>query len=379
MGKPIDITYSIVDNSLRARTLNIDTADSKPTYPAAVEMFPSIVNMQAYYGKDTDNNGTVDARNRTAPTTNAEWLQVIAVRLAVVARSTQMEKEDVTHANLLWDVGTSITMADTEDCTLATTASKCLRLKIDHRTTGNATATASSTRWSRCATCCGTHDRRPQDRSRASARRAQRGISLLFSLMALVIIGPGAVALTRSVDTGTLVMGNLSFKQDAVTASSNAAEEAIAWLAANNIDKKLEDDIPEKGYYASAREQVDPLGTRTSTGNKLPLIDWEGNDCAGVPSATYTTCDVLPVAGTDVNGNKVKWVITRLCKDTGTAGGSNYCTRPAMAATSTAVERGELQPGGRISRALASPFYRVIVRVQGPRNTTSFTESLVHF
>lgn len=216
-------------------------------------------------------------------------------------------------------------------------------------------------------------------RARRFARRAQRGISLLFSLMALVIIGLGAVALTRSVDTGTLVMGNLSFKQDAVVASAAATEQAIAWLASSTADKSLESDIPAKGYYASAREQVDPLGTRTGTDNQLPLIDWEGNGCNGIPKDTYTTCDLIAVSGSDVNGNKVKWVITRLCNTDGTAGGANYCTRPATAATSTAVERGELQPGGRITRALASPFYRVIVRVQGPRNTTSFTESLVHF
>ena len=67
--------------------------------------------------------------------------------------------------------------------------------------------------------------------SRAT-RRAQRGMSMLFALMALVILGLGAVALTRSVDTGTLIMGNLGFKQDTLAASSSGAEQAIAWLQA---------------------------------------------------------------------------------------------------------------------------------------------------
>jgi Tfp pilus assembly protein PilX len=218
-----------------------------------------------------------------------------------------------------------------------------------------------------------------QSRPPVSGRRFQRGMSLLFALMALVIIGLGAVALTRSVDTGTLIMGNLSMKQDALQASASGAEEAIAWLALNNVDKKLETDISASGYYASSRELVDPLGTRTNAGNPLPLVDWEGDNCASFAAGSFSNCEVRAVAGADVNGNKVKWVITRLCKDTGAAGGANYCTRPATAGTSTAVERGELQPGGRISRAIASPFYRVIVRVQGPRNTTSYTESLVHF
>jgi type IV pilus assembly protein PilW len=133
MGKPMDVTYSIVNDSLRASTLRIDTATSQPSYDAApVELFPGIVNLQAYYGKDTNGDGKLDAWNKTAPTTNAEWLQVTAVRIAVVARSTQYEKENVTNENLLWDVGSSIAMAGTEDCTFGAIASKCLRLKVDH-------------------------------------------------------------------------------------------------------------------------------------------------------------------------------------------------------------------------------------------------------
>jgi type IV pilus assembly protein PilX len=214
---------------------------------------------------------------------------------------------------------------------------------------------------------------------RPAGRRAQRGISLLFALMALVILGFGAVALTRSVDTGTLIMGNLSFKQDAMLASATAAEQAIVWLDTNKGGETLEKDDKNAGYYASAREALDPVGSRTSTANPLPMVDWEGDNCADRKSGTYSTCEISPASGTDVNGNKVKWVITRLCKQVGVAGGTNYCTRPATAATSTAVERGELQAGGRITRAIASPYYRVIVRVQGPRNTVSYTESLVHF
>jgi hypothetical protein len=46
---------------------------------------------------------------------------------------------------------------------------------------------------------------------------------------------------------------------------------------------------------------------------------------------------------------------------------------------SSASERGELRPGGRITAPVTSPYYRVVVRTQGPRNTVSFTETIVHF
>jgi Tfp pilus assembly protein PilX len=209
-------------------------------------------------------------------------------------------------------------------------------------------------------------------------RRAQRGLSLLFTLMALVVLAFGAVALTRSVDTGTLIMGNLGFKQDAVVSASSATEEALGWLQTNVAGSVLDANIPDKGYYASSIDKLDPTGTHTSAANKLPLVNWDG-DCNGAALGTFANCDVLPFTGTSVNGNKVQWVITRLCDNVGAPSGTNLCVRPAASSTSTALERGELQPGGRISAGIASPYFRVIVRVEGPRNTVSFTETLVHF
>lgn len=206
----------------------------------------------------------------------------------------------------------------------------------------------------------------------------QRGISLLFALMALVVIGFAAVALTRSVDTGTLIMGNLSFKNDTLVASSAGAEQAITWLQNNISSTVLDADQTASGYYASSRDLLDPTGGKTSATDKRPLINWDGA-CQGAAAGTYVNCDVLPFTGTAVNGNKIQWVITRLCDTTGVPGGSNLCIRPATATTSTTSERGELTSGGRISSAVASPFYRIIVRVEGPRNTVSYTETMLHF
>ena len=61
----------------------------------------------------------------------------------------------------------------------------------------------------------------------------QRGISLIVVLVALLIIGFAAVALLRSSDTGTLVVGNLAFKKTALGASDAGTETALAWLVAN--------------------------------------------------------------------------------------------------------------------------------------------------
>jgi type IV pilus assembly protein PilX len=213
---------------------------------------------------------------------------------------------------------------------------------------------------------------------RRTLRRGQRGISLLFALMSLVILGFAAVALTRSIDTGTLIMGNLAFKQDALYASSTGAEEALAWLQTNINSAALNGDQTDHGYYASSKDKLDVTGNKTSAADKRAVVDWSGN-CGGLDSGSYDSCAVLPFTGTKVNGNQIQWIITRLCDTSGPASGANLCVRPATTSTSSSSERGELGSGGRISGGIPSPYFRIVVRAEGPRNTVSYTESLVHF
>lgn len=216
---------------------------------------------------------------------------------------------------------------------------------------------------------------RPERSSRT--RRSSRGVSLLFVLIGLVILSLGAVALVRSVHTGNLVIGNLSFQQDALVASAAGTEQAIAWLQERDATGGLNDTNVASGYYSSSIDALDPTGNRTSAGRMLPLVDWLGNDCANIPQDKWNDCSTKPFTGARVNGNRVQWVILRMCEQPNQpAAGANICVRPA--ARDVAAERGRLQPGGRVGRSIASPYYRIVVRVQGPRNTVSITETLVH-
>jgi type IV pilus assembly protein PilW len=71
---------------------------------AATPIFDNIVQLQAQYGKDTNNDGTVDVFNETPPVNSAEWAAVLAIRIAVVARSGLYEKDEVSPATLrLWE------------------------------------------------------------------------------------------------------------------------------------------------------------------------------------------------------------------------------------------------------------------------------------
>jgi type IV pilus assembly protein PilW len=135
MGVPKDVTYSIANNSLMVQSLTVDPTTQAPSYAAPVELFPNIVQMQALYGKATVTAGVVDTWSNVTPTDNPSWQQVVAVRVAVVARSAQYEKCDdtaatgcPTEANPLWDIGTSTVVGPT---TAACGTSKCIAIKID--------------------------------------------------------------------------------------------------------------------------------------------------------------------------------------------------------------------------------------------------------
>ncbi len=84
---PVVGTYSVVSNQLNFQNVITDTA--------ATPIVDGIVQLQAQYGYDTNNDGTIQSGEwqTTAP---AVWSRVLAMRIAVLARSPQPEKPDPT-------------------------------------------------------------------------------------------------------------------------------------------------------------------------------------------------------------------------------------------------------------------------------------------
>lgn len=123
LGRILDVVFAIDGQQrLTASRLNTGTMSRE-----TAELQGNIVQMKAMYGRDTDGDGVVDTYDYTTPTTNAGWLQVLTVRLAVVARSAQFEREEVSGANPQWDVGTATSVAGAAACG----DSKCVEIKLD--------------------------------------------------------------------------------------------------------------------------------------------------------------------------------------------------------------------------------------------------------
>ena len=216
-----------------------------------------------------------------------------------------------------------------------------------------------------------------------AARRLNAGISLIYSLLALVAISMAAVALVRSVTGSGLVIGNLAFKQDATSASAVAAETAIAWLTANA--GALQTDNAAAGFYATTRQSLDVTGGG-STAVTRAVVDWNGDGCgtSSYPAGSFAVC-VVPSPGTiNVgNGNAARYVILRQCDQEGNPGaGAIDCVTPvtSSAQQETNVSALDYNRSARLTAPVTlQQYYRVIVRTLGARNTVAFTETLIQF
>jgi type IV pilus assembly protein PilW len=108
-ANPVRNIWSIQDNKLAVANDLVGSAQ--------MDAADLIVDLQAQYGVDGANGGTVDGMiaedewTNAAPADPAQWAQLLAVRFALLTRSTQYETTKVTTDNPRWSAG-AFTMYD---------------------------------------------------------------------------------------------------------------------------------------------------------------------------------------------------------------------------------------------------------------------------
>lgn len=212
----------------------------------------------------------------------------------------------------------------------------------------------------------------------ATPRRRQSGSSLLFALIALVLLALAAVGLTRSVNTGALIIGNLAFKQEVALAGDRAAETAIAWIEANSNGSVLLADAQASGYYSTSLDALDPTGRLTAVESRA-VVDWDMDGCAAA-GGSFSSC-ITPSNEVVVNGNRSRYVITRLCAASGSPNASgNSCMSPLIVSGPDDLNRAgyDYAKPTSLGETTTAPLYRIVVRTVGARGTTGFTEAIVH-
>jgi type IV pilus assembly protein PilX len=194
---------------------------------------------------------------------------------------------------------------------------------------------------------------------RARALR-ERGVVLMVALIVLVAMTLAGIALMRSVDTTTMIAGNLAFQQSATNSGDVGTETAVAWLQTNN-SSVLWLDAAAQGYKASRQ---DPGTTQT----------WD----SFWASVLVPAGQVVTLAQDGTTGNTVSYTIQRLCNGTGdpasAATGAPDCAQSQVAGSSAGGSKG----ASVIALAYNSTvYYRVTTRIAGPRNTVSYVQTIV--
>lgn len=207
----------------------------------------------------------------------------------------------------------------------------------------------------------------PRLRLPNTTRAKQRGVALMVALIVLVALTLAGLSLMRSMDTTGLIAGNLAFRQAATQAGDMGAEAAIRWLEANiattttcpdgSTQPTLECDNPSNGYFAA----------QSSPG---PGQSWDDFWRASLET------NAVSLAQDPTTGNTTTYIIHRLCNSSG-APNSTPSPGCAFSQAQDASQGNSMTAGFVIPNVASQVYYRITTRIAGPRNTTSFVQTII--
>jgi type IV pilus assembly protein PilX len=199
----------------------------------------------------------------------------------------------------------------------------------------------------------------------------QSGLTLIIVLIVLVVMTLAGVAMMNSVNTAGMVAGNMAFRQAAVYAGDNGTETAITWLqgkAAEDLNKSL----TTSGYVA---QQIDPKAETQQTWDDFWKSSLDPTPVARPVAAAVNSGSVMTLATDAATGTTVSYVIHRLCNIEGAPNTVGvYC---AVSPQSNAGTGNSNTAGSIALRISTQSYYRITTRIEGPRNTVSYVQTIV--
>ncbi len=188
-------------------------------------------------------------------------------------------------------------------------------------------------------------------------RPAQRGVILVITLVAMVVLLVGLAAILRTVDTSSLVVGNLAFRRDLTNRVEQAIAAAKVTLQTSSFD--FTTDAMSSSHYSAV---------------KL------ANGATGVPaildSSSYASTVGSDITDSSVTGDSsvaFRYVIDRQCKASTTTFSTASCEYITF--SSTTGGSAQLSSGSRHIADTSLPIYRISVRVTGPRNSVAYFQT----
>lgn len=188
----------------------------------------------------------------------------------------------------------------------------------------------------------------------AMRRHGQRGIILVVTMFALIILLISGIALVRSFDSSLVLAGNMAFKRDLVNQGERGMSAAILSMKGSGAlvsEITRESDLVTSNYSAS-----------------LLATDAHGIPVVLLKDSAWTTAKMSAADITDAtSGVTIRYVIDRLCSASGAA------------STASCIVGSYGDKGGtadmKRATAISPPVYRISVRVTGPRSTQTYLQT----
>lgn len=200
----------------------------------------------------------------------------------------------------------------------------------------------------------------------ASARSSQRGVTLVFALISLVILLIGAAAMVRSMSVSMQNAGNYGFKRDL----GNQGERAVNLVLSQVNAGVLGTDAARQQSNAALNYSATVL---PSNPQGIPLALLSDDFAGGAGTASND------IAQTDM-GVTIRYVVDRMSTTAGPVDASTaiLSEAPPLGGSELNPVENSSSPGGGGTQAGAAPrkvVYRLSIRVSGPRNTQSFFQA----
>ncbi|NRT55214.1 pilus assembly PilX family protein [Sphaerotilus uruguayifluvii] len=192
--------------------------------------------------------------------------------------------------------------------------------------------------------------------ARLPTRRRQRGMVLLFTLVALTVVLLAGLSLIRALDVSLLQAGNLGYRRDLANQADRGMAQAVALISSG----ALSTESARNASLGSANYSASRLATNAQ-GIPLVLLSDAAFTAAGMSGA-----DLVDSA----SGVTVRWVIDRQCLAAGDVLGT-ACALDSSLSEAAADDR------YRLVRSEVRAVMRISVRATGPRGTQAFFQSVV--
>ncbi|MDP2792890.1 MAG: hypothetical protein Q8O25_02225 [Sulfurisoma sp.] len=230
----------------------------------------------------------------------------------------------------------------------------------------------------------------------AAGPRRQEGIVLFIALIALVVLSLAGIGFMRSVDTASVLAGNLAFNRASVAISDSGMEEARVQLA--TLDNAITSgrcsltapasclwmngsDMtagraptggtpPANGYFAWADPTFNYRTFNWGNATNSDNMTYQFNAAV----ASWTAAQAAALIGYDI-----RYVIHRMCEfpwsSTDATKGDPASSNCMTTASTGGQSQGSITVSSNQTQTAASvPLYRITIRVMGPRNSVAYVQ-----